>query len=68
MNIRGLAILVCKILLVIAVMIALYWGVIWVLGLLGVPVPERVLTVLFVILGLLGVIGLLSGKFDTWTL
>jgi len=59
--IRGLYILVA-----IAFVFLLYIVTVWVLGMLGIRVPEQILTVVFVILGLLAVIGGLTGRYDGW--
>lgn len=60
----GLFIRVLYILLAIAFVVLAYFVVIWVLGMLGISVPEHILKVCFVILGLLAVIGAMTGKFD----
>jgi hypothetical protein len=56
------------ILLGIAFVVLGYYVVIYVLALLGIAVPDQILKVIFVILGLMAVIGALSGKFDNWWL
>jgi hypothetical protein len=38
--------------------------VIWVLGMLGVVVPHQILVVVFVIIGLMMAIAILSGRFN----
>jgi bacteriorhodopsin len=60
----NLLVRVLYVLLAIAVVILCYYVIIWVLGLLGIRVPENILTVVFVILGLLAAIGALSGRLD----
>ena len=50
----------------IAFVVLAYYVVLWVLGMLGIAVPDQIMKVVFVILGLLAVIGALSGKFDNW--
>lgn len=62
----NLVIRICQVLLAIAFAILCYYIVIWVLGLLGIIVPEQILRVVFVIIGLLAVIGALRGSYDTW--
>ena len=57
---------VLYILLGIAFVVLAYYVVIWVLGMLGLGVPDQILKVIFVILGLLAVIGALTGRFDKW--
>jgi len=57
---------VCYILLALAFVVLAYYVVIWVLGMLGISVPDQILKVCFIILGLLAVIGALSGKLDSW--
>ena len=53
---------VLQILLVIAVVVLCYYLVRWVLGLLGVEVPDRILVVIMVILGLMAAIAVLTGQ------
>jgi hypothetical protein len=60
----GLVIRIFSILLAIAFVVLLYLVTIWVLGLLGLHVPPNILTVIFVIIGLIMAIGVLSGRFD----
>ncbi len=55
---------VLHILLAIACVVLAYYVVIWVLGLLGIHVPQHILTVCFVILGLIAAIWALTGRFD----
>lgn len=57
---------VLHILLAIACVVLCYYVVIWVLGMLGLSVPDQILKVVFVILGLIAAIGALSGRFDKW--
>lgn len=57
---------VLNILLAIACVVLCYLLSIWVLGLLGVVVPEQILKVVFVIIGLLAAIWALSGRLDNW--
>jgi uncharacterized membrane protein len=58
--VRGLYVL-----LALAFVVLLYYVTIWVLGLIGIQVPENILKIVFVILGLLAVIGALQGRFDS---
>lgn len=62
----SLFIRVLYVLLGIAFVVLAYYAVIWVLGMLGVSVPDQILKVIFVILGLLAVIGALTGRFDNF--
>jgi hypothetical protein len=62
----SLFIRVLQVLLALAFVVLAYYVVIWVLGMLGIAVPEQILRIVFVILGLLAVIGALRGTFDTW--
>jgi len=62
----SLFIRVLQVLLAVAFVVLAYYVVIYVLGMLGIMVPDQILKVCFVILGLLAVIGALSGKFDNW--
>ncbi len=57
-------IMVLQILLAIAVFVLLYYVVRWVLGLLGVNVPERILVVIMVILALMAAIAIITGQFQ----
>ena len=57
---------VLHVLLALAFVVLAYYVVIWVLGMLGISVPDNILKVVFVILGLLAVIGALTGRFDNW--
>ena len=60
-----LIMLVLYCLLAIAIVVGLYYLVRWVLDFLGVAVPERIIRVIFVILGLLAAIWALSGHMAT---
>jgi bacteriorhodopsin len=60
----GLIIRILSILLAIAFVVLAYYVVIWILGLLGIHIPQNILTVIFVIIGLMAAIGALSGQFD----
>lgn len=53
-----------QILLAIAFIVLAYYVIIYVLGLLGIRVPEQILTVIFVIMGLMVAIGVFTGRFD----
>lgn len=61
----GLLIRVLGILLAIAFVVLIYYVVIWVLGMLGIHVPQNILTVIFVILGLMAAIYALTGRMDS---
>ena len=60
----NLFIRVLYVLLAIAFVFLAYYVVVWVLGMIGVSVPDQILRVIFVILGLLAVIGALTGRLD----
>jgi hypothetical protein len=62
----SLFIRVLQVLLALAFVVLAYYVTIWVLGLLGIVLPAQILQIIFVILGLLAVIGALTGRFDTW--
>jgi hypothetical protein len=62
----SLFIRVLYVLLAIAFIVLAYYVVIYVLGLLGISVPDQILKVVFVILALLAVIGALTGRFDNF--
>lgn len=55
---------VLAILLTIAVVVLCYHVIVWVLGLLGIVVPQPILIVIMVIIGLIAAIGVLTGRFD----
>jgi hypothetical protein len=55
---------ILQILLAIAFVVLAYYVIIYVLGLLGIRVPEQILTVIFVIMGLMIAIGVFTGRFD----
>jgi hypothetical protein len=57
---------VIQILILIASLAFLYWLVIWILGLLHLGVPDQLIVCAFVILGLTGLYGIVSGKADSW--
>lgn len=57
---------VLYVLLALAFVVLAYYVTIWVLGLLGIVVPDQILKIVFVILGLLAVIGALTGKIESW--
>lgn len=62
---KAIFIRVLVILLAIAFVVLAYYVTIWVLGLLGLHIPEIILRVAFVILGLLMAIWALTGRMDS---
>jgi hypothetical protein len=62
----SLFIRVLYILLALAFVVLAYYTVVWVLAMLGIRVPQHILQVVFVILGLLAVIGAMTGQFDSF--
>jgi len=62
----GILTRVLQVLLAIACVVLCYYVIGWVLGMLGIAVPEQILRVIMVIIGLLAVIGAISGRYDTW--
>lgn len=54
------------ILLAIAFVVLAYYVVIWVLGMLGIAVPDQILKVVFIILALIAVIGAVTGRLENW--
>ena len=62
----SLFIRVLQVLLALAFVVLAYYVVIWVLGMLGIHVPGQILTVIFVIIGLMAAIAALSGRLDNW--
>lgn len=61
----NLLIRVLYILLAIAFVVLIYFVVVWVLGMLGIHVPDQILKVVFVIIGLMAAIYALTGRMDT---
>lgn len=57
---------VLHILLAIAFVVLIYFVTIWVLGMLGLHVPDTILKVVFVIIALMAAIAALSGRLDNW--
>jgi len=55
---------ILTILLMIAFVVLAYYVTIWVLGLLGIHLPQQILTVIFVILGLICAIAAFTGRLD----
>jgi hypothetical protein len=55
---------VLQILLVVATVVLCYYIIIWVLGLLGIVIPQQILVCILVIMGLIGALAALSGKLD----
>lgn len=62
----SLIVRVLYVLLAIAITFLCYYIIIWVLGLLGLSIPQQILQVVMVIIGILAVIGALRGSFDNW--
>lgn len=59
---------VLQILLMVAIVVLCYYVIVWVLGLLGIVIPQAILVVIMVIIGLTCAIAVLSGRLDniTW--
>ena len=57
---------VLYVLLAIAITFLCYYVILWVLGLLGISIPQQILQVVMVIIGILAVIGALRGSFDSF--
>jgi hypothetical protein len=57
---------VLYVLAAIATVVICYYAIIWVLNLLGLTVPDQLLRAIMVLIGILAVIGAISGKFDNW--
>lgn len=57
---------ICSILLYLAFVVLAYAVTIWVLGMLGISVPDHIMKIVFVIIALMAIIGALSGKWDNW--
>jgi hypothetical protein len=56
----------CQILVALLFIGLLYFLAVWVFGLLGIHIPERILQIIFAILILLAIIGGLTGRYDGW--
>lgn len=63
---KALLVRILMILLAIAVVVLCYYITIWVLGMLGIHLPANILTVIFVIIGLILAVWALTGKLDNW--
>ena len=63
---KALLIRTIMILLAVAMIVLCYYVVVYVLGMLGIHIPGNILTVIFVIIGLLLVLWALTGKLDNW--
>ncbi len=61
----SLLIRILTILLAVAFVVLAYYVTIWVLGMLGIHLPQQILTVIFVIVGLIAAIWALTGRMDT---
>ena len=57
---------VLHVLIAIVFVVLAYYVIVWVLGLIGVNVPDHILRIVMVLLGLLAVVGALTGRFDNW--
>jgi len=63
---KALFIRVIMILLAIAVVVLCYYVVLYVLGMLGIHIPNNILQVIFVIIALLLVLWAITGRLDNW--
>ncbi len=61
---KAIFVRILVILLAIAFVVLSYLVAIWVLGMLGVHIPDQILKVIFVIIGLLMAIWALTGRLD----
>jgi len=66
MSPKGLLVRILMILLAIAFVVLCYYITIWVLGMLGIHIPANILTVIFVIIGLLMALWAITGRLDNW--
>jgi hypothetical protein len=62
----SLLIRVLGILLTIAFVVLIYFVTVWVLAMLGIHIPDHILKVIFVIIGLMAAIAALTGRADNW--
>ncbi len=63
---KAMLIRIFMILLAVAFVVLAYYIVIWVLGMLGIHVPQNILVAVFVIIGLLLAVWALTGRLDNW--
>lgn len=63
---KALFVRTIMILLAVAVVVLCYYVAIYVLGMLGIHIPGNILTVIFVIVGLLLVLWAITGRLDNW--
>lgn len=54
-------------LLAIAFLALCYYIIPWVLGSLGIHIPDIILRIVMVILALICAIGIVTGRFNSWT-
>jgi len=66
MSPKALLVRILMILLAIAFVVLCYYITIWVLGMLGIHIPANILTVIFVIIGLLMALWAITGRLDNW--
>jgi uncharacterized membrane protein len=57
---------VLQVLVAITITVICYYAIVWVLGMLGIQVPEKLLTAVMVLIGLLAVLGAITGRYDSW--
>lgn len=63
---RTIALRVLSIMLFIAVMVLLYYGILWFCAAMGFVIPGHILQVIAVIFVILVAIYALSGRLDSW--
>ena len=57
---------VIQLLILIACLAFCYWLIVWILGLLLIPVPHQLIVCGLVIAGLVGLLSIVSGRADSW--
>ncbi len=55
-----------QILIAITITVIAYYGIIWVLDLLSIHPPERLLMAVFVLIGLVSIAAAIVGRFENW--
>lgn len=64
----GLFIKAVNVLIAIGFVLLAYLVVVWVLGMFGLAVPDQILRIIFVIFGLIAIVGALQGRWDNYWL
>lgn len=62
----NLVVRILQVLVALGFVVLAYFVLVWGLDFLEIPVPSKILKVVFFIIGLLALIGALTGKMDGW--